>query len=108
MRRRINYQANSPLFMYHDKSGRLVPLTFNSFDGLLRIVLSQANYDPSLFSGHSFRRGGATWAFSCGFSSDAIKLLGDWKSDSFLLYIHMSFKTRMNLANQFSNSLAVF
>jgi hypothetical protein len=92
--------------MYHDPKGKLLPLTFAVFDKLLKTTLSSANYDPILFSGHSFRRGGATWAFSCGFTSDAIKLLGDWKSDSFLLYIHLSFNTRLTLAQKFAYSLA--
>jgi hypothetical protein len=79
--------------MYHDNSGSLVPLTFNVFDKLLAEVLTSTGHNPTLYSGHSFRKGGATWAFSHGFPTEAIKLLGDWRSDSFLLYIHLSFET---------------
>lgn len=39
------------------------------------------------YSGHSFRRGAATWAKRVGLSSDDIQLLGRWKSDCYRLYI---------------------
>jgi hypothetical protein len=39
------------------------------------------------YSGHSFRRGAATWAKERGLSTDDIKLLGRWKSDSYKLYL---------------------
>ena len=102
----VKARSNNPLFMFHNDSGVLVPLSFNIFDKLLSSVLRVAGYNPYLYSGHSFRRGGATWAFANGFPSDAIKLLGDWKSDSFLLYIHLSFDTRVTLAKKFAKSIS--
>ena len=38
-------------------------------------------------SSHSFRRGGATWALSCGVPGGIVKLLGDWKSAEYLVYL---------------------
>ena len=43
--------------------------------------------DPSQFSGHSFRRGGATFAHRMGVSPLLIKLMGDWSSDAYMSYI---------------------
>ena len=43
--------------------------------------------DPADFSGHSLRRGGATFAFQCGIPSELIKLQGDWRSDAYMLYL---------------------
>ena len=43
--------------------------------------------DPNHYSSHSFRRGGATWAFKCGVSAELIQLQGDWKSDAYKLYL---------------------
>jgi hypothetical protein len=104
---RVKTHSKKPMFMFRNDSGALSPLTFNIFDKMLASVLTEAGYNPVLYSGHSFRRGGATWAqaFANGFPSDAIKLLGDWKSDSFLLYIHLSFETRVTLAKKFAKSL---
>ena len=39
------------------------------------------------YAGHSFRRGGSTWAFQQNISVDRIKLLGRWKSDAYSAYI---------------------
>jgi integrase len=96
-----------PLFSFI-KAGKLSFLTFHVFDKELKRLISRIGLDPTLYSGHSFRRGGATWAFAQGFTSEALKLLGDWKSDAFLLYIHLSFNTRVELANRLSCSLINF
>jgi integrase len=96
-----------PLFSFA-KAGKSSFLTFHVFDKELKRLISRIGLDPVLYSGHSFRRGGATWAFAQGFTSEALKLLGDWKSDAFLLYIHLSFNTRIDLANRLSHSLLKF
>jgi integrase len=97
---------SSPLFVFYNKKGKLAFLTFYSFDKELKRLLAVIGLQPILYSGHSFRRGGATWAFAQGFTSEALKLLGDWSSDAFLLYIHLSFQTRLDLAKKLSSSLA--
>ena len=43
--------------------------------------------DASLYSGHTFRRGGATYAHRLGVHPMLIKRIGDWKSDAYMLYI---------------------
>jgi hypothetical protein len=98
----------SPAFLYHNVKGKLVPITQHVFSARLSTALCKAGLNSALYSGHSFRRGGATWAFSVGFSAESIKLLGDWKSDSFLLYIHLSFDARLKLATKLRDSLQNF
>jgi integrase len=44
-------------------------------------------WDPSAFTGHSLRRGGATSLFAAGISADLVKILGRWKSNCYLLYL---------------------
>lgn len=39
------------------------------------------------FSSHSFRRGGATHALTCGIPAAVIKVFGDWKSNVYLNYL---------------------
>ena len=52
--------------------------------------MSRLHLDPSHFSPHSFRRGGATFAFDCHIPSEIIKLQGDWQSDAYLVYLELS------------------
>ena len=52
--------------------------------------MSTLQLDPSNFSPHSFRRGGATFAFDCHIPSEIIKLQGDWQSDAYLVYLELS------------------
>jgi len=46
--------------------------------------------DPQSFSPHSFRRGGASFAFECNVPGEFIKFQGDWRSDGYLVYLEMS------------------
>ena len=48
----------------------------------LALSLRQAGYDPTHYSGHSFRRGVANTAIAVGIPRDDIKTLGRWKSDA--------------------------
>ena len=61
---------------------------------MLRIFLYQLCLDASQYAGHSFRRGGASFAHQAGLPVDMIKLLGDWKSDAVLLYLTVPFHMR--------------
>ena len=63
----------------------------------LKRLLHQVGYDPTMFSGHSFRRGGATDAFRLGLPHDQIQLQGDWLSTAFLLYNEASDEYRLRL-----------
>ena len=39
-------------------------------------------YDPAKYAGHSFRRGGVSYAFQVGVPLELIKITGDWKSNA--------------------------
>ena len=49
----------SPAFL-HYKNGHATPITHSAFTDKLRKVLSHAGFPANKFSGHSFRRGGAS------------------------------------------------
>ena len=55
-------------------------ITYSKFQIKLRQLIEKINLDPQLFSTHSFRRGGTTFAFKSGVPSELIQLHGDWKS----------------------------
>ena len=61
--------------------------------------------DPSEFSPHSFRRGGATLAFDCGLPAVLIKLQGDWRSDAYLVYLEMTDHQKRTAVNAMAHAL---
>ena len=81
--------ASDHLFSYRSSAGLSV-ITQYQFISFLKQKLSQCGYDSSHFSGHSLRRGGASWAFAKGVSSERIKKHGDWKSSAYLVYLDFS------------------
>jgi len=95
---------SSPAFALPSSSGTSC-LTASSFTQLLRSQLLQLGIPASSYSGHSFRRGGASWAFQMGLSAEAIRLLGDWRSDAFIAYIAPSVSSRLSITNSFSQHL---
>lgn len=81
------------------------PVTAMQFTTRLARLLSPLVPDIGVYSTHSFRRGGASWALQCGIPSDLIKLLGDWKSDAYRKYLHPSMPLRLETARCFASYL---
>ncbi|CAC5357523.1 unnamed protein product [Mytilus coruscus] len=95
----------SPAFL-HISTGTTVPLTYSTFLHMLKHSLSQLKLDTSGYSGHSFRRGGATFALECGVSSDLIQAQGDWKSEAYKGYLDPSFSHKQQVMNAFASALS--
>ena len=94
--------ANCPLFSYMDKSGALTSLDYAHFTKKLKQVLSQAGVPPSNYSGHSFRRGGCSFAFQVGIPPLLIKLRGDWRSNAYERYVFISDTMHVKVAKALS------
>ncbi|XP_019639177.1 PREDICTED: uncharacterized protein LOC109481127 [Branchiostoma belcheri] len=90
--------SDSPAFLVPGSAGRLVSLTHDSLVAHLKTLLAAAGLPSGDYSGHSFRRGGATFAWHCGADPQLIKLLGDWSSDAFQSYLDSSFEQRRSFA----------
>lgn len=60
------------------------PMRGSDFNRRLRQLTSAA---AGTYTSHSLRRGGATWALSCGVPGEVVKCLGDWKSNAYLSYL---------------------
>jgi integrase len=74
---------NSPLFVnFHGE-----PLRKDYFVSTTRMALSLAGFNPSKFSGHSYRAGAATTAGDRGFEEWELKMMGRWKSSAYNLYL---------------------
>ena len=61
----------------------------------LKQLLTKAGLDPTMYSGHSFRRGGASYLYSIGGTTLMVQVLGDWASQVFTRYLHLSLDDRL-------------
>ncbi|ROL70675.1 site-specific integrase [Pseudomonas vranovensis] len=85
--------ARGPVFRKLDRWGNLgeQALNSNSLIGLLRRILERAGVPAALYTGHSLRRGFATWATSNGWELKALMSHVGWKdAKSALRYIDAS------------------
>ncbi|XP_078613489.1 uncharacterized protein LOC144883111 [Branchiostoma floridae x Branchiostoma japonicum] len=92
-------------FLYSEPTGSLTPLTYPKFLRKLRSSLSALGFKPSLYAGHSFRRGGASYLLECGVPLDLIKIMGDWKSDSVFVYLAINLQGRLTVMNKMGQRL---
>ena len=70
-------------------------LTYPQFQRKLHLVLAAIGERAEEYSSHSFRRGGASFAFLCGIPAELIKVLGNWKSDCYMKYLHFPLESRI-------------
>ena len=104
----VNQPMDAPLFMYK-RSGKAVPLTHQLFTKALKLVIDQIGLNSRNYSGHSFRRGGASFSFACGIPVDLIKTQGDWSSQAYERYLCTPLELRWScakaLGEQVSNQI---
>lgn len=87
-----------PAFL-HFRADHAMPITHSVFTAKLCKSLSLTGLPASHHSGHSFRRGGVTYAFRCGAPIKLISLQVDWSSDAVLLYIAQPLECRLSVAH---------
>ena len=86
------------------KSGNRA-LVYAQLTKLMRQWIDGTGLDPKLFTSHSLRRGGASWAAHCGIPSHVIKILGDWRSQAFLKYIELTLESKYDALMVFNMSM---
>ena len=91
---RFQLPGNLPAFSYIER-GKVKCVTYAGFTKELRRLLDAAGYVARKYSGHSFRRGGASYLYSLGADSLLIQACGDWSSDCYTRYIHLSLHQRL-------------
>ena len=87
----FNHAPESHLFSLPDGNS----ITYRQFQNRLQEVvksLGEPNY--KLYRTHSFRRGGTTFSFLCGVPIEVIKLMGNWKSNAFMVYLEFPLEMR--------------
>ena len=88
---RVPAPEHAPAFTY--SKGKFI--NYAMFTSHLKTVLGKAGLNPDLFSGHSFRRGGASFLFTSGASQLMVQILGGWSSLVYTRYLYMSESDRM-------------
>ena len=97
--------ASGPAFTFR-KHNKVCWLTTSIFITTFRSVLAKAGVQgASDFTGHSFRRGGATWAFQAGVPGELIQICGDWANDAYKTYLEFSMQSKLDLAARFIQHL---
>ena len=103
----FDVSQEGPAFMFLDK-GRPTWLTGTIFINTFRKVVKAGGVENSRdFTGHSFRRGGATWAFQVGIPGELIQICGDWVSDAYKQYLEFSMDDKLDLAAHMARHLPV-
>ena len=72
----------------------------------LRDALNASGLPRKEYGTHSFRRGGASYAFQAGIPLELIKVLGDWKSNAVLLYLTVPLNIRIKASQQISQHIS--
>ena len=82
---KLRGQGQGPLFRYANK----LPVQKTAFAKYLKAIIANTELTSKKISPHCFRIGAATWAAKSGFSSEQIKAMGRWHSNSYQKYIQV-------------------
>ena len=104
---RLNRLASSD-FLFSVKSSHASPprpITYRNFTSFLSKVITKLDLDSQSFSPHSFRRGGASFAFECNVPAELMKFQGDWRSDAYLVDLEMSSSQKRLAVNSMASRI---
>ena len=103
----ISARALDPAFCFHSlvKPKILVPITYAQFQDKFRNLIALTGRDASLFSTHSLRRGGCSFAFRSKVKSELIQYHGDWVSDCYKEYLTYDFHQKLSVSHKMRNRI---
>lgn len=96
--------ASAPAFSFRSKL-KLLSVSKGNLQEFIKAMAVKIGLDPTFFSTHSLRRGGASWANRAGCSSLEIQTMGDWKSNCFTIYIDTSLEQRADIAEKMAKHI---
>lgn len=98
--------ASAPAFFTGYCAGSHKVITTTQFVSVFCSQLARIGvHNPSRFRGHSFRRGGATWAFHTSVPGELIQIYGDWASDAYKCYLEFSDEAKLRVAREMCGAL---
>ena len=98
-------KPDDPLFVLSFGKSKIKALTPRHAATILKSLISLMGKDPSMYSMHSFRRGGCTLAFNANVETELIKLHGTWSSDAYLAYAQPSAFERFSVTKRMARLL---
>jgi hypothetical protein len=98
--------AESDAAFGYMEQGKYVPLTHSVFVRWVKLLISRAGLDAAGYSGHSFRRGAATFSFLVGLPEFLIKEMGAWRSQVYQVYLDLSLPQRLEVHQKWFAAMA--
>ena len=89
-------QPDDPLFMV-PANGNYQPISGKTANDFLKKCIDFLGLDRRVYSMHSFRRSGATFAFRAGALAQFIKSQRDWASEAYLVYLVVSTDDKLGI-----------
>ena len=103
--RRVPAAESDAAFGYIEQ-GKYVPLVHTVFVRWVKTLVSRAGFDASGYSGHSFRRGAATFSFLVGLPEFLIKEMGAWRSQVYQVYLELSLPQKLEVHRKWFAAMA--
>ena len=100
---RFPLESSLPAFSYIEKT-KLKCITYDGFTKELKRLLNLAGLKADSFSGHSFRRGGATYLYRLGADPVLIQASGDWATDCYTRYVFLTLDQRFHAQMMMTNN----
>jgi integrase len=100
---RFPLQGSLPAFSFTEKE-KLKCITYDGFTKELKRLLNLAGLKADSYSGHSFRRGGATYLYRLGADPVLIQASGDWATDCYTRYVFLTLDQRYHAQLMMTNS----
>ena len=101
---RFPVDSNQPAFSYIEKN-KVKCVTYQGFTKELKRLLCLAGLKADSYSGHSFRRGGASYLYRLGADPLLIQASGDWASDCYTRYVFLSLDQRLHAQKRMTYNL---
>ena len=98
----VDAPVTAPAFSY----SRNKFINYRQFTIRLKDLLSKCGLSPNLYSGHSFRRGAASYLYQVGGSILQIQAAGDWTSQCFTRYLYLSTEERLRAQHLVASALS--
>ena len=89
-----------PVFLIKSDKGKFNPLTYGQLQEKVKWLVAKTGRDPNLYSTHSLRRGGYSWAFKSGVPTNLIQHHGDWLSDCYKNYLTFDFQEKLSVSER--------
>ena len=89
-------QPDDPLFMV-PANGNYQPISGKTANDFFKKCIDFLGLDCRVYSMHSFRQSGATFAFHAGAPTQFIKSQGDWASEAYIIYLVVSTDDKLDI-----------